>query len=409
MFELFSIVIVLSAMFAYINHRFIKMPSTIGLMLLALILSIVVLILGKSLPVVENFVLQNLKALDFSKLLLEAMLSFMLFAGAIHIHFDDLKKEKFSIIMFSTFSVLLSTFLVGFATQFILSLFSVTVPFTQALLFGALISPTDPISVLAILKKAGVSKSLETKIAGESLFNDGVAVVVFLTILSVASGNEEFSFTSSILLIGKEAVGGILFGALIGLIGFKLIKSIDHYQTEVLITLALVMGGYALAQHLHISGPLAMVVSGLLIGNQGKELGMSNITQEYIDKFWELIDEILNAILFVLIGLELLLFDFNSAIIITGLILIIIVLIIRFISVWIPSLLISLNEKITKNALFILTWGGLRGGISIALALSIPESLNKNIWVGITYIIVCFSILVQGLTIGKLAEKYNPR
>lgn len=409
MFELFSIVIVLSAMFAYINHRFIKMPSTIGLMLLALILSIVVLILGKSLPVVENFVLQNLKALDFSKLLLEAMLSFMLFAGAIHIHFDDLKKEKFSIILFSTFSVLLSTFLVGFATQFILSLFSVTVPFTQALLFGALISPTDPISVLAILKKAGVSKSLETKIAGESLFNDGVAVVVFLTILSVASGNEEFSFTASILLFGKEAVGGILFGALIGLIGFKLIKSIDHYQTEVLITLALVMGGYALAQHLHISGPLAMVVSGLLIGNQGKELGMSNITQEYIDKFWELIDEILNAILFVLIGLELLLFDFNSAIIITGLILIIIVLIIRFISVLIPSLLISLNEKITKNTLFILTWGGLRGGISIALALSIPESLNKNIWVGITYIIVCFSILVQGLTIGKLAKKYNPR
>lgn len=409
MFELFSIVIVLSAMFAYINHRYIKMPSTIGLMLLALILSIVVLILGKSFPVVENFVLQNLKALDFSKLLLEAMLSFMLFAGAIHIHFDDLKKEKFSIILFSTFSVLLSTFLVGFATQFILSLFSVTVPFTQGLLFGALISPTDPISVLAILKKAGVSKSLETKIAGESLFNDGVAVVVFLTILSVASGNEEFSFTSSILLFGKEAVGGILFGALIGLIGFKLIKSIDHYQTEVLITLALVMGGYALAQHLHISGPLAMVVSGLLIGNQGKELGMSDTTQEYIDKFWELIDEILNAILFVLIGLELLLFDFNSAIIISGLILIVIVLIIRFISVWIPSLLISLNEKITKNTLFILTWGGLRGGISIALALSIPESLNKNIWVGITYIIVCFSILVQGLTIGKLAKKYNPR
>lgn len=409
MFELFSIVIVLSAMFAYINHRYIKMPSTIGLMLLALLLSIVVLILGKSIPVVENFVFQNLKALDFSKLLLEAMLSFMLFAGAIHIHFDDLKKEKFSIILFSTFSVLLSTFLVGFSTQFILSLFSVTVPFTQALLFGALISPTDPISVLAILKKAGVSKSLETKIAGESLFNDGVAVVVFLTILSVASANEEFLFTSSILLFGKEAVGGILFGALIGLIGFKLIKSIDHYQTEVLITLALVMGGYALAQHLYISGPLAIVVSGLLIGNQGKELGMSDTTQEYIDKFWELIDEILNAILFVLIGLELLLFDFNSAIIITGLILIIIVLIIRFISVWIPSLLISLNEKITKHTLFILTWGGLRGGISIALALSIPESLNKNIWVGITYIIVCFSILVQGLTIGKLAKKQSPR
>lgn len=407
MFELFSIVIVLSAAFAYINYRYIKLPLTIGLMLLSLFLSIAVLLLGKTFPSVENYVLQNLKSLDFSKLLLEAMLSFMLFAGAIHIHFDDLKKEKFSIILFSTFSVILSTFLVGFATKFILTLFGIVVPFEQALLFGALISPTDPISVLAILKKAGVSKSLETKIAGESLFNDGVAVVVFLTILSVASGRETFTFSSSLVLFGKEAIGGLIFGALIGWVGFKLIKSIDHYQTEVLITLALVMGGYSLAQYLHISGPLAMVVSGLLIGNQGKELGMSDTTQEYIDKFWELIDEILNAILFVLIGLELLLFDFNSAILISGLILIVIILTIRFISVWIPSLIISLNEKITKNTLIVLTWGGLRGGISIALALSIPENLNKNIWVGITYIIVCFSILVQGLTIGKLASKHN--
>lgn len=376
-------------------------------MLLSLLLSVLVLIGGNTFPGAEDFILNNLKTIDFSKLLLEAMLSFMLFAGAIHINFDDLKKEKFSIILFSTFSVLISTFLVGFSAKFILGLFGVVVPIEQALLFGALISPTDPISVLAILKKAGISKSLETKIAGESLFNDGVAVVVFLTILSVASGSEVFTFSSSLLLFCQEAIGGVIFGIIIGWIGFKLIKSIDHYQTEIMITLAMVMGGYALAQHIHVSGPLAMVLAGLLIGNQGRTQGMSDITQEYMNKFWEVIDEILNAILFVLIGLELLLFKFDNVILYSGLILIFIVLLIRFISIWFPSLLIRFREKIERHTLLVLTWGGLRGGISIALALSIPEALNKNIWVGITYIIVCFSILVQGLTIGKLASKRN--
>ncbi|MBP9688772.1 MAG: cation:proton antiporter, partial [Bacteroidia bacterium] len=252
-----------------------------------------------------------------------------------------------------------------------------------------------------------VSKSLETKIAGESLFNDGVAVVVFITILQLTKPGVELSVASVSLLFGQEALGGILLGALVGWLGYKLIASIDNYQVEVLITLAIVMGGYTFAHYIHVSGPLAMVIAGLITGNHGKSYGMSDTTTEYIDKFWELIDEILNALLFVLIGLELLIIQTNKTVLIVALILIVIVLITRFISVLIPSLFIRIQQGITKQTLLILTWGGLRGGISIALALSLPSSLSKDIWVTITYVIVCFSILVQGMSIGKLVKKIS--
>jgi CPA1 family monovalent cation:H+ antiporter len=405
LFHLFSILIVLSAGFAYINFRILKLPNAIGLMLVSLIFSFIILILGYYFPAFKESIAIKMDNINFSELLLEGMLSFMLFAGAIHIKFKDLNNEKLSILLFSTFSVLISTFIIGFASYYLLTFMGINVKLIHAMLFGALISPTDPIAVLSILKSAGVSKSLETKIAGESLFNDGVAVVVFITILKLAQPGANLEISSILLLFGQEAIGGLLLGLGIGYIGYKLIASIDNYQVEVLITLAIVMGGYTFAHFIHVSGPLAMVAAGLITGNQGKKLGMSDVTAEYIDKFWELVDEILNAVLFVLIGLELLIIQTNEKILFAAIILLLITLITRYISIYIPSIAVRLKEKITQKTILILTWGGLRGGISIALALSIAPEFSKDIWVTITYVIVCFSILVQGMTIGKFAKR----
>ncbi|UQD57167.1 sodium:proton antiporter [Flavobacterium sp. K5-23] len=405
LFHLFSILIVLSAGFAYINFRILKLPNAIGLMLVSLIFSFFILLAGYYFPSFKENIALKMDSINFSELLLEGMLSFMLFAGAIHIKFHDLNKEKLSILLFSTFSVLISTFIIGFATFYLLNFMGIQVELIHAMLFGALISPTDPIAVLSILKSAGVSKSLETKIAGESLFNDGVAVVVFITILKLAKPGANLNIGSILMLFGQEAIGGLVLGIILGYIGYKLIASIDNYQVEVLITLAVVMGGYTLAHYTHVSGPLAMVAAGLITGNHGKTLGMSDITAEYVDKFWELIDEILNALLFVLIGLELLIIQTNQKILFAAIIILFITLITRYISVYIPSIAVRLKEKITQKTILILTWGGLRGGISIALALSINPEYNKDIWVTITYVIVCFSILVQGMTIGKFAKK----
>lgn len=405
LFHLLSILIVLSAGFAYINFRILKLPAAIGLMLVSLIFSFVILIIGYFYPPLTVMVEARLENVNFSELLLESMLSFMLFSGAIHIKYEDLRSEKLSIILFSTVSVLISTVVVGFSAYYLLNIFGIEIQLIHALLFGALISPTDPIAVLSILKSAGVSKSLETKIAGESLFNDGVAVVVFITILKLAQPGTAVDLPGVLMLFGQEAVGGVLLGIVIGVIGYKLIASIDNYQVEVLITLAVVMGGYTLSHYIHVSGPLAMVVAGIITGNHGKQYGMSHVTAEYIDKFWELIDEILNAILFVLIGLEVLILESSPTIIWVSLIILVVSILTRFISLWIPSLFIKLKEEITRKTLVILTWGGLRGGISIALALSIPTEFHKEVWVTITYVIVCFSILVQGMTIGRLAKK----
>ncbi len=404
LFHLISILLVLSAIFAYINFRFIKLPGTIGLMALSLFFSILILLSGQLLSPFKNIVAEMLVSIDFSELLLEGMLSFMLFAGAIPIKYEDLKSEKRSIFFYSTVSVIISTFIVGISAYFLFSLFGISISLINALLFGALISPTDPIAVLSILKNAGVSKSLETKIAGESLFNDGVAVVVFLTILQLAKPGTELNAGNVLLLFGQEAVGGVILGILLGYVGYFLYVSIDNYKVEVLITLAIVMGGYTLAHYIHVSGPLAMVIAGLITGNHGKKLGMSEMTAEYVDKFWELADDILNTVLFVLIGMEVLIIKTSSTMIFIGLLMIVIVLMTRFISVWLPSVIIRLREIIPRRALIILTWGGLRGGISIALALSVPASLNRDILVTVTYIIVCFAILVQGLTINKVAR-----
>ena len=405
LFHLLSLLIVLAAGFAYINFRLLKLPNAIGLMLVSLLFSILLLLSGQFFPSLKPLVSDQFSNVNFSEWLLEGMLSFMLFAGAIHIKYEDLKSEKLSIILFSTISVIISTFIIGFSTYYLLFAFGIHVSLLNTLLFGALISPTDPIAVLSILKRAGISKSLETKIAGESLFNDGVAVVVFVTILQLVKPGAEIHAGEILLLFGQEALGGIMLGILLGYLGYKLFASIDNYQVEVLITLAIVMGGYTSAYFLHVSGPLAMVAAGLVTGNHSKKYGMSALTGEYIDKFWELIDEILNALLFVLIGLELLVIRSNGTIMIISLILIVIVLLTRYISVWIPSMAIRLKEKFDRRTLVILTWGGLRGGISIALALSIPAHLDKDIWVTVTYVIVCFSILIQGTTINRLVRK----
>lgn len=407
LYTTFSILMVLSALFAYINFRFIRLPLQIGLMLLAILTSLSVIAIGTISPAIFFSAKQALMSFDFSELLLGFMLSFMLFAGAIHIKLDTLKQERIPVMIFSVISVLFSTFIVGTTIYYLLSLFRLPVPFIHCLLFGSLISPTDPIAILGILKESKISKSLEMKIAGESLFNDGVAVVVFLTLLQVAGQPDNFHFGSVTLLFIQEAFGGILLGIASGYAGFLLMRSIDNYKVEVLITIAIVMGGYSLANLLHVSGPLAMVAAGIITGNQVKKFAMSKTTSEYIDLFWELIDEILNAILFVLMGLELLVIHFVSIYVSIGLVTIILVLAARYISVFIPSQLIRLKEKIDHRTIVLMTWGGLRGGISIALALSLKPEMEKNLWVTVTYCVVVFSILVQGLTVGRLAKNIS--
>lgn len=359
-------------------------------------------------PHLADPLVEMLKDLDFYNLLINMMLSFLLFAGAIHINLSALKKQSLPIFTFATLGTILSTFFVGGLVYVIFLLFHTEVDFIYCLLFGALISPTDPIAVLGILKKANIPHSLEMKITGESLFNDGVGVVIFLTLLKIAEvGVGNVTGVDIAIDFMHEAGGGLLYGAILGFVGFLFLRSVDNYQVEVLITLAIVMGGYSLAHYLHVSGPLAMVVAGIITGNQGKELGMSATTRDYLDKFWELIDEILNAILFLLIGFEMLVFDINNSMLAIGLVVVLVVLIARWLAVALPVTLLRRFVTFERHAIAMLTWGGLRGGISVALALSLPATMYRSEFVTLTYIIVIFSIVVQGLSIGKLAKRLN--
>jgi CPA1 family monovalent cation:H+ antiporter len=408
-YAIITLLIVLTAVFSYLNFRFIKLPSTIGVMLISLLCSLGIVAVGSFYPSVLKGPVSVVASLDFENLLMRVMLSFLLFAGAIHIDMHKLKNEMAPIISFSTIGVLISTFLIGGLMYFASGIFDMQIPFIYCLLFGALISPTDPIAVLAILKEARIPSSLEIKISGESLFNDGVGVVVFATILEVAHmGVDHVSFGGVAWDFLKEAGGGVIWGMILGYAGYYLLRSVDHYQLEVLITLALVMGGYLLASYMHISGPLAMVVAGIITGNKGGEV-MSDVTRDYLGKFWELIDEILNAVLFLLIGFEMLIFSFHSKVILLGLAAIVIVLLARLMSVYIPTLFLRIRRSFESNMIPILTWGGLRGGISVALALSLPAHMYRNEFVSVTYIVVVFSIIVQGLTIGRLAKKLVPK
>lgn len=400
----FSALIVLASIFSYLNYRFLKLPSTIGIMVIAIVVSIFLVSFGETvLPRTFGHLHKLMSSIDFTEVLMGAMLNFLLFAGGIHININDLKEQFRPVVIFSTAGVVISTFVVGFGMFYLLPFLGINLPFIYCLLFGALISPTDPVAVLSILKQANVSKSLETKVAGESLFNDGMAVVVFTVVLQLAIGNEiDLGVENIGLLLLKEAGGGLFLGVILGWVTSRLMREVDDYIISVLVTLSVVMGGYLIARQMHISGPLTMVAAGLFMGNFNVKFKMKSVTQDYLIKFWELIDEILNAVLFLFIGFELLIIKDLSHFMIPGIIAIAVVLFARFISIWGPTKF--MRRTFSPQTVKVLVWGGIRGGVSIALALSIPKNEYSNVVLSITYCVVVFSIIVQGLTIAKVAN-----
>jgi CPA1 family monovalent cation:H+ antiporter len=405
-YSIITILIVLSALFGYINVRVLKLPITIGLMVITIVFTIIIIAISQF---DDTLLLQErelIGSINFKEVLFDIMLSFLLFAGALHTNFEQLKIQRWPVLVFATAGVLVCSFLVGTIIFFVIQLIDLNVDFIYCLLFGALISPTDPIAVLGILKQAGAPKKLETKIVGESLFNDGVGVVIFLTILEIAKGGAEVTFGHVAEMFAVEVLGGIALGLLLGWITFRLMKSIDDYDVEVIITIAAVMGGTLLAQNFHLSAPLAMVSCGLMVGNDTmRNQAMSKITETYVDKFWELIDVLLNTILFVLIGMEMLILNFEKNFILAGLLAVPIVLICRYLSLWHPIKFFAKKLEFIPNTNLIMTWGGLRGGISIALALSLTTDMHRELFLVITYIIVVFSIIGQGLSVGPLIKR----
>jgi len=409
-YELLILIIGLATLFAYVNARFFKLQQTIGIMLLSFLFSGALLLTNSLAPTLTTGLITALSSIPFHDLLMEGMLSFLLFAGAMHIHTDQLQKARLPIIAFSTLGILISTFIVGTLLYSVCIWLQHPIDLIYCYVFAALISPTDPIAVLSILKSAGLPKSLETKIAGESLFNDGVAVVVFITLLKIAqTGLAQLSFADVALLLLQEAGGGLLFGYLLGYGGYFLIKKIDQYEVEVMLTVALAMCGYAVANSLHCSGPLAMVVAGLIIGNKAHTQAVSVTTRAYLFKFWELIDAMLNAILFMLIGFEMLVVKVSTSVLVISFVGILITLLARWAAIYLPYSFLKRRIHFMPHAVAILTWGGLRGGLSIALALSLPDTMHHDTFVTITYVIVLFSIIGQGLTIGPLYKRLMKR
>ena len=404
-FQLAAVVLSLAAVLGYINARFLRLPATVGLMAVAMVGSLVLIgldALGVLLlsPRVEILVTE----LQFGDTLLHGMLGLMLIAGALHVNLAELGAQKLAVALLAIGGTLISTGLVGLATYASLGMLGLDVPLVYALLFGSLISPTDPIAVLGMLKLAGAPKELEIRIAGESLFNDGVGVVVFGVLLAIAAGGETTAANVA-TLFAREAGGGAVFGLVTGYLAFRLLRSIDDYSVEVLITLALVIGGYATAEAIHVSAPIAAVVAGLVIGNQGRQHAMSDVTREHVDLFWKLIDDILNAVLFLMIGMAVMLLTVSSAIATAAAIAIPVVLAARLISVAIPMTLLRKLRGASPHSITILTWGGLRGGLSIAMALALPDSSARDVILFMTYAVVAWSILVQGLTFGPLLRR----
>ena len=403
-----AILLTLAAVFGYINYRFFKLPTSIGILLIGLGLSILLLLFGGD--AMKESADEFVTRIDFNETVMNVMLSFLLFAGALHVNLGDLRDQKWVVAILASAGLLISTFLVGVVSYFVFSWVGLDVPLLWCLVFGALISPTDPVAVLGILKKVGAPKSLETKITGESLFNDGVGVVVYLVLVGLAAGQAEASVISVSKLFLVEVGGGIILGAVLGYVAYWMLKTIDNYQVEILITLALVTGGYQLATSWHLSGPLAMVVAGLMIGNHGRLMAMSDTTRDHLDLFWELIDEILNALLFLLIGLEIFVLTWSGQAFTAGLVLIVVVLASRIIAVSLPVVMLQRARAFSPGIIRILTWGGLRGGISVALALALPKdgSLDVESRQAIlmaTYLVVIFSIAVQGLTLKPLISR----
>jgi len=414
MYESFSIIFSIAALLSYINYRWLKLPSTVGQLILALGVAFLMLLLKPLFPTAYDFFCKIIIDTDFSNILLEIMLGFLLFAGALHVDINELKKEKWSILLFATIGVLISTFLVGSGLYFLAQLLQCDLPYIHCLLFGALISPTDPIAVLSILKSTKISKSLQLKIEGESLFNDGIGVIVFTGVLLFANmgemGNEEGDLFLEIgKLFAEEVLLGLALGGALGWIAYKLMKSVetDKFLTTVL-SLAVVFGGTSLASMLHTSAPLAMVVAGLLIGNKIKYAHFDKSTKEGLTGFWNILDESLNGVLFVMLGFAVHLILIESTTLLLAILTIVLVLLIRFISVSLPYSLLKHSEHSWLKTTYMLTWGGLRGGISLALAFSLSPELSRENILLLTYCVVIFSILIQGLTISKLTEKLYP-
>lgn len=403
--QIASLLLVMAGAFGAFNYLFLRLPSSIGILIVALAASLGTMAVDFFLP--ELGITRNIRGLvedfEFSASLLEGMLGLLLFAGALHVKLGDLRKQAWVVVLMATIGVGVSTVIVGYGFHWLLG-----APVAIALVFGALISPTDPVAVLGVLREANLRKSLETKIAGESLFNDGVAYVVFLVLVGIAfpAGDAHASgFTGALKLFAQEAIGGAVLGAVLGWLVFQLMKRIDDYPLEVLLSLALAFGGYQLAVYLHLSGPIMAVVSGLFIGDVGMKYGMSQQTREYLDAFWRLIDEILNAVLFLLIGVEVFAVAFDGNALWGGAIAIGLSLVSRLGAVVVPIVLMKPFRSFTSDVIPIMTWGGLKGGISVALVLTLPDSEWKPLMLAMTYIVVLFSIIVQGLTIAPLARR----
>jgi CPA1 family monovalent cation:H+ antiporter len=411
-FDLIAILTVLAAGFSFVNARYLKLPPTIGLMAVTLAFSVGLFVIGLFAPAITREARELVGRFDFNQTVLHGMLGFLLFAGALHIELGELAKQRGAIAILATVGVAISTLLVGTLTWIVSGWIGLSLQFIECLLFGALISPTDPIAVLALLRRIGVPKTVEIQIAGESLFNDGVGVVMFTGLLGIATGQHQYEVGYLATLLLREAVGGAVFGLCLGLLVYYLLRSVDDYQVEILLSLGLVAGGYALADAIHVSGPIAMVVAGLLIGNHGRMFAMSPTTIQHLDLFWKLVDEILNAVLFVLVGLEVLVATVHPLSLAAGLLVIPIVLLSRLVSVGLPVLGLRLIQRIEPGTVAILTWGGLRGGISVALALSLLDQPagakvpGGDVILVLTYAVVVFSILVQGLTIGPLTRRW---
>lgn len=406
-FHVAAILVVLTAAFAALNHHLLRLPASIGLLVVALAASLATMGIDALVPGlgIAGMIRSQVEAIDFDATLMDGMLGFLLFAGALHVDLGDLKAQRWVVAVMASVGVVLSTALVGLGYAWLAG-----VPIAVALVFGALISPTDPVAVLGILKVVTVPKSLEVKIAGESLFNDGVAVVVFLVLVAIAfpaggGYGEAMTAGGVALLFLQEAVGGVVFGGVLGWLTYQVLKRTDEYVLEILLTLALVMGGYGLAHALHVSGPLAMVVAGLFIGNHGVAFGMSPKSARHVLDFWHLVDEVLNAVLFLLIGVEVFAIPFGERALLPALAAVPLVLAVRFLAVLLPVSVMRLRREFTRGAVAVMTWGGLRGGISVALALSLPDSEWKPTILTATYVVVVFSIVVQGLTVGPLIRR----
>ena len=407
--QLASLLIVLAAAFGAVNYLFLRLPSAIGILIVALAASFGIIALDAVFPglTIEESVRDVVLGIDFSESLLEGMLGLLLFAGALHVKVADLRREWLLVLLMATLGVALSTAIAGFGFHWLTG-----APILVALVFGALISPTDPVAVLGVLRAAALPRTLETKIAGESLFNDGVGYVVFLVLVGLAfpgggdhAGAHESPVGEAALLFAQEAFGGAILGGVLGWLAFRLMRRIDDPPLEVLITLALAFGGYQLAVWLHVSAPIMAVVAGLLIGDVGARFGMSDDTRAHVDTFWTLIDEILNAVLFLLIGVEVFAVAFEVSLLWPALGAVVLHLVARFVAVVVPVTLLRPFKGFESGITRIMTWGGLKGGISVALVLALPDSEWTPLMLACTYVVVLFSIIVQGLTVGRLATR----